>query len=50
MLYVSIVNELTYVNINPGICGSQTDIIYHGYIDTEDPRVIEEVSEDELTI
>lgn len=47
---ISIVNKLTYVNINPGICDSQTDIIRHRHIDTEDPRVVEEVSKDELAV
>lgn len=45
---VSTVNKPTYVNINPGICDRHTDIIHHRHIDTEDPRVVEEVSKDEL--
>lgn len=46
----TLLSKHTYVNINPGIRDSQTDIIGHRYIDTVDPRIIEGVSEDELAV
>lgn len=47
---VATVNKLTYVNIDPGICDSHTDVIRHGHVNAEGSRVIEEMAKDELAI